>query len=480
MKKFFIFLTQLLKMSSINALKTYGVEVEQNDGINAVPRSMLPARISRPVQATKSIKNISAISGSTATSGQLSLIQLPYGAGAGFMKPGSAYLRFRYAGTQAANFHGFAGSCPTAQSLIQRLTVSQNNAVELINDYGKLVSNIIYPFMTSSDYQNTVAINEGGLGQNNYVSRAYYTGAGAPESVLSSQLTDARFMYNSTGVGGSGGAIELSVPLCSGLLNNNELSFIPLELMSSPLTIQVDWATVNNAIYALTTAVTEFTCSNVSLVYESVSPPMEYVSELRQGLLSGKVWSIPYTTVVSAQTSNAATVSYNFSLNASSVDAFFYGACDVDTQPTSTLRSKYFVCATGSSVASDFTTMNRRLYADGNLVTSMPSINSDTLLFRELMRAVQGGFVNDTQTTVPFSNVGLIPGVGGTYRGQFYAAGFNLKNFNEEGLCMSGTPVSVLNLQIDNYSSASGILYMYAFLSQIAIIDASGSISVLR
>lgn len=465
-------------MSSINALKTYGVEMEQRDGINALPRSMLPARISRPVQANKSIKNISAISGSTATSGQLSLIQLPYGAGAGFMKPGSAYIRFRYAGTQASNFHGFAGSCPTAQSLIQRLTISQNNSVELINDYGKLVSNIIYPFMTSADYQNSVAINEGGLGQNNYISPAYYTGAGVPG--LSSQLTDARFTYVSTGAGGSGGAIELTLPLCSGLLNNNELAFIPLELLSSPLTIQVDWATVNNAIFALTTAVTEFTCSNVSLVYESVNPPMEYVSELRQGLLQGKVWSIPYTTVVSAQTSNASTVSYNFSLNASSVDAFFYGACNAETAPTSTLTSKYFVCATGSSVASDFTTMNRRLYADGNLVTSMPSINSDTLLFRELMRAVQGGFVNDTQTTVPFSTVGLIPTIGGSQRGQFYAGGFNLKNFNEEGLCMSGTPVSVLNLQIDNYSTANGILFMYAFLSQIAIIDASGAISVLR
>jgi hypothetical protein len=467
-------------MSSINALKTYGVEMEQNDGVNAIPRSMLPARISRPVQANKSIKNISAISGSTATSGQLSLIQLPYGAGAGFMKPGSAYLRFRYAGTQASNFHGFAGSCPTAQSLIQRLTISQNNSVELINSYGKLVSNIIYPFMTSSDYQNSVAINEGGIGQNNYISPVYSTGAASTTTPGVSSFTDAKFTYAAAGVGGSGGPIELSIPLCSGLLNNNELSFIPLELLSSPLTIQVDWATVNNAIFALTTAVTEFTCSNVSLVYESVNPPMEYVSELRQGLLQGKVWSIPYTTVVSAETSNTSTVSYNFSLNASSVDAFFYGACNAETAPTSTLTSKYFVCATGSSVASDFTTMNRRLYADGNLVTSMPSINSDTLLFRELMRAVQGGFVNDVQTTIPFSSVGLIPNVGGSQRGQFYAGGFNLKNFNEEGLCMSGTPVSVLNLQIDNYSTASGILYMYAFLSQIAIIDASGAISVLR
>ena len=151
--------------------------MEQNDGVNAVPRSMLPSRISRPVQATKSIKNISAISGSTATSGQLSLIQLPYGAGAGFMKPGSSYLRFRYAGTQTANTHGFAGSCPTAQSLIQRLTISQNNSIELIQEYGKLVSNIIYPFMTTSDYQNSVALNEGGLGQNNYLSPAYFTGA---------------------------------------------------------------------------------------------------------------------------------------------------------------------------------------------------------------------------------------------------------------------------------------------------------------
>jgi hypothetical protein len=473
--------------SSISALKSYAIEMDQKDEVNAIPRSMLPARIARPVQATKSIKNITPISGSSITSGGQTTVQLPFGAGAGYMKAGSAYLRFRLSATQAADEFGFAGSCPSASSLIQRLTVAQNNNVELINEYGKLVSNIILPYCTSASYQNNVALMEGGLGSNAYLSFPLSSGALGTTAYVAGRtqqdciLGDVRQTFNSTGVGGAQ-QVELSVPIYSGLLNNKELSFIPLELMSSPLTITFDWATVNNAIFALTTAVSEYACSAIQLVYESVSPPVEYTNELRAGLMQGRVWSIPYCSVISAQTQNNSSVSYNMSLNASSVDAFFYGATQSFNANTSTLTSKVFASATGSSIAGDFTTVNRRLYADGNLINSVPSLNSDTMLVREMLRAVEGGFVSDVYQTPCFSTVGNNGAAAqvGTLRGQFYAGGFNLKPFFEENLCMAGTPVSVLNFQKDDYSGADGILYMYAFTSAIAIIDASGAISVIR
>jgi len=111
----------------------------------------------------------------------------------------------------------------------------------------------------------------------------------------------------------------------------------------------------------------------------------------------------------------------------------------------------------------------------------MPSINSDTVFFRELMRAVEGGFAGtDVATTIPFSNVGLDARNPQSFKSQYYVGGFNLRNFNEDGLCMQGTPVSVLNLQKDDYSGADGILYMYAFVSQILLLDASGSLSIVR
>jgi len=473
--------------SSISALKAYAIEMDQKDEVNAIPRSMLPARIARPVQATKSIKNITPISGSSITSGGQTTVQLPFGAGAGYMKAGSAYLRFRLSATQASDEFGFAGSCPSASSLIQRLTVAQNNNVELINEYGKLVSNIILPYCTSASYQNNVALMEGGLGSNAYLSQPFSSGALGTTAYVAGRtqqdciIGDPRQTFNSTGPGGAQ-AVELSVPIYSGLLNNKELSFIPLELMSSPLTITFDWATVNNAIFALTTAVSEYACSAIQLVYESVSPPVEYTNELRAGLMQGRVWSIPYCSVISAQTQNNSSVSYNMSLNASSVDAFFFGATQSFNANTSTLTSKVFASATGSSIAGDFTTVNRRLYADGNLINSVPSLNSDTMLVREMLRAVEGGFVSDVYQTPCFSTVGNNGAVApvGTLRGSFYAGGFNLKPFFEENLCMAGTPVSVLNFQKDDYSGADGILYMYAFTSAIAIIDASGAISVIR
>jgi len=473
--------------STISPLKSYAVEMDQRDEINAIPRSMLPARIARPVQATKNIKNITPISGSSITSGGQTTIQLPFGAGAGYMKAGSAYLRFRYSATQASDEHGFAGSCPSASSLIQRLTISQNNSVELINNYGKLVSNIILPYCTSSSFQNNVALMEGGLGSSAYLSMPFSSGALGTTAYVASRtqqdciIGDPRQTYNSTGVGGAQ-AVEVSVPIYSGLLNNKELSFIPLELMSSPLTIQFDWATVNNAIFALTTAVSEFACTAIALVYESVSPPVEYTNELRAGLMQGRVWSIPYSTVISAETQNNSSVSYNMSLNASSVDAFFFGATQSFNQNTSTLTSKVFASATGSSIAGDFSTVNRRLTADGNLINSIPSINSDTVLLREMFRAIEGGFVSDVYQTPVFSTVGNNGAVApvGTLRGQFYAGGFNLKPFFEENLAMAGTPCSVLNFVKDDYTGADGILYMFAFVSNLCIIDGSGAISVIR
>lgn len=474
--------------SSISALKSYVVEADQRDEVNAIPRSMLPARIARPVSAFKSIKNITPISGSSITSGGQTTVQLPFGAGASYMKAGSGYLRFRFSATQTANTFGFAGSIPSAQSLIQRITIAQNNNIELINEYGKLVSNVIYPYCTSASYQNNIALMEGGLGSNAYQSLTFSSGAlGSTTSYVAGltnvvAMTDPRSAFVSTGAGGAM-AVEFSVPIMCGLFNNKELSFIPLELMSSPLTITIDWATVNNAIFAITTAVSEFACSSIQFVYESVSPPVEYTNELRAGLMQGRVWSIPYTTVISAQTQNNSSVSYNMSLNASSVDAFFYGATQSFNANTSTLTQKCFASATGSSIAGDFTTVNRRLYADGNLVNSVPSLNSDTMLVREMLRAVEGGFVSDVYQTPPFSTVGTNGTSGqplGTLRSQFYCGGFNLKPFFEENLAMAGTPVSVLNFQKDDYSGADGILYMYAFVSNIAVIDASGAISVIR
>ena len=473
--------------SNINALKSYAVEADQRSEVNAIPRSMLPASIARPVQSVKSIKNITPISGSSITSGGQTTVQLPFGAGAGYMKAGSGYLRFRFSATQAADTFGFAGSIPSAQSLIQRITVAQNNNLELINEYGKLVSNVIYPYMTSASYQNNVALMEGGLGANAYLSQPFSSGALGSTAYTAGRteqdciIGDPRASFSSTGPGGAQ-SVELSIPIMCGLFNNKELSFIPLELMSSPLTLTLDWATVNNALFALTTAVSEYACSSIQFVYESVSPPVEYTNELRAGLMQGRVWSIPYCTAISAQTQNNSSVSYNMSLNASSVDAFFYGSTQSFNANTSTLTSKVFAAATGSSIAGDFTTVNRRLYADGNLINSVPSLNSDTMLVREMLRAVEGGFVSDVYQTPPFSTVGSNGSVAplGTLRGQFYCGGFNLKPFFEENLCMAGTPVSVLNFQKDDYSGADGILYMYAFVSNIAVLDASGALSVIR
>ena len=452
--------------------KEYSLDAAHNNGENAIPRAILPQRLAKPVPSRKIIKQIPAISGSTAGPSQTSIVRINTSNGAGFAVSGSFYLLFKLAVTQAANTWGFAGSIPDASALINRLTVSQSLPIEVIQNYNKYVTNIVKPYATHSTNINQECVLSGGMGSNNFAANVYTS--------TSSGLTVAQntnFGYTSTD--GSTATLTFAVPIVSGLLNSSSMTYIPLELINQNIDLQIDWATINDAFFAATTAVTNYSISQLSLVYETVQVSEEYVNEVRKMMAGGKLWSMPIQTCISTQVADASSISYNFSVNCSSVSAFFAGKVLAEGQG-STLTSKYFSASTGSSPNNDYSAISKRvLLADGEQILQVPNVNTDAQLLKETIRAICAN-TSDPNYSVPFQSWGRYD-LAGTYRGAFYVNGFNLRSWSEEDLVFCGRPVSLLNYQKDDSGArATDTLYFFTIVDYIVLVDASGTISLVR
>lgn len=454
----------------LSNLRDQAIDLQQNDAKGQVPRSILPPRLATPMPSTKQIRQIRAVSGLTASPQTTSIIRLPSGNGAGMMVCGSAYLQFKLQISQASDAWGFAQG-GDASALIQRITVQQSAILEQINNYNKYVNGILKAYCVTPDYNNVDAIVSGGaLTANNYKAITYASSIGGTTSANYSPK--AQFAYNV-------GEISVSIPIVSGILNNSEASYIPMELLNQNLELVIDWASLNDAFYATTTAVTNYAVSDLSVVYETVSVSGEYYNQVRSGLAQGKLWSIPFQSVISSQVADASSVSYNMSLNVSSLDAFFHGKI-LGENFGSTITSKYFTASTGSAQSTDASTVSRRqLLADGDYVLQIANNNVDAGMLRETVRAVCGS-IGDTNYGVPFQTAGnWLSEL--SFRGSHYVDGYNLRSWSESSLVNTGRPVSLLTYnKDDSLARAVDINYFFAVCSFIMVVDASGTCSLIR
>jgi hypothetical protein len=197
-------------------------------------------------------------------------------------------------------------------------------------------------------------------------------------------------------------------------------------------------------------------------------------------MAAGKMWSIPLSTVVSVQTQYSAALSYNMSLNTSSLSGFFCGVVIAANTQTLATTSGFFTASVGSTAINDSTNIQRRLFLDGSSVYNLPTYSADAQLIRELVRTLSGS-INPDNIILP-CNVAGNQAFRGGFRGQFYVVSFNTRSFNDSSVALSGTPVSTVNLQtIDGNTIAAGdVITMFAIVDLIAVIDASGAVSLIR
>lgn len=459
---------------------------EHNDSMSQIPNQLIPSRIGRALAAKKNIKSVYASSGQVFGNSTTSIIQIPVGAGSGYLVPNSAYLQFTFSqgGATTPATWGFSGSNSSAYSLINRLIISQGSSVlETIQNTSYFVNNIVDPYCSSIASQNISAVINGGVGANNYKNLTYANGLAATDATATTIPSNTNFLWSDFQTLSAGAVITL--PLVSGFLGGGTTnSMIPLHLLSSPINVQLDFSTALNAFCGVPgagTIPTSFSCSNLMLCYETVEPDHQYQLAVRQEIQGGRLYSLPYETCISLQTAMAASVSFNFSLNVSSLEAFFWGI--VSTAGASANGTKGFTAALGSTPTSDLTQVSRRmLYVDGNSVSSVFAYAlSDASQLIEMVRAVSAS-VSGNESPIPFQVVGKAD-IWGTYRGCYYACGYNLRNFSDADLCFQGLPTSIAQLQVIDSSYASistSNIFMFAIVQYIAVISADGAISLIR
>jgi hypothetical protein len=447
---------------------------QQNDGLEGVPLSMLPSRISRCLPSTKKLVQIQFQSGNSAGPGQTSIVSLPFSTNSGYMIAGSAYLYFKLQVVGVAGVGqtwGFAGSAPSASALVNRMTISAGSVIESIQNYSLLACNVIGPF-SNSNSMNLDSVAAGAFGENNYQSIPYNT------SLTTSALvnaTSSQYLASATDF------YKYTIPIISGYLAGGcEQSVCALELMNSPLQIQADWSTITQAFFCNNVAPTNYIVSELSIVYESVSLGSQYTQGLRTAMAGGKLYSTPFSSVISVQTAYTSSLSYNMSLNTSSLDAVFYGIIINGNTQNSALTSKVFSASVGSSATLDASNIQRRATTDGENIYSLSLYNCDALLVRELVRALTG-VINPDTIKMPFNVAGNV-NLSGNFRGSNYVVAYNCRSFADQSICMAGRPCSVLNIQQSETATlnAGDNMTIFACVSMIAVLDGSGAISLIR
>jgi len=320
---------------------------------------------------------------------------------------------------------------------------------------------------------NLDSVCSGGIGENNNTCVSYNTSLTTNAQVIAQ---NTQYIFNAGGTD----FYKYTIPLISGFLSGgSEQNCCPIELLNAPLQIQCDWSTIASAFYA-TIAPTAYTISELSLIYETVDIGREYVQGLRTAMAGGRFWSIPYSTIQSVQTQYTASLSYNMSVNSSSVSGFFYGVIVNGNTQTLATTSKFFSASVGSTAVLDASNIQRRLFADGNSVYNLSLYNCDALLLRELVRTLSG-VINPDNIKCLFNVAGNV-GITGSFRGTSYVTAFNLRSFADASVCMSGMPVSTLNLQITETATINtgDNLTMFAVVDKIAVISGDGSISIIN
>jgi hypothetical protein len=223
-------------------------------------------------------------------------------------------------------------------------------------------------------------------------------------------------------------------------------------------------------------AVTDFSVSNATLVFEQLVPPSEYEQAMKQ-MLAQKLYQIPINTWYNLRLANAASITQNIGLNSSSVKGIFWNV----------------VAGNGSRNSGAFTSDTQSsayLYLDGQLVSNS-NLSTDVEQFAEMNRALN--VMSDITRTSwgPSAAVGVAgnavgadftpsPITRGVYSSGAYLGGLTCSRSDQAGFSFSGSPVNTAVLQISNAGTQNSTLFIYCCLQQVITIDLAGNVNLIR
>ena len=446
-------------------MSIYAVDPEYSvSALNSsVPPSIMPSMAQRPIAGTSSSLVSIVSQSSTQQAGGLIQVNVPNQPNT-YIKSGSCFLKMLVTITSTGANTGAAsaltGGCASGNwsSLLLRATMSAGpNVLEQINQYAQ--------------YDSLLNLHAGSAG--------YFQGN-------MKELYGQSIAIGATDAGGSTYSFTVCIPLNFGLLNSSEELHFPLGLLNAGVQMAFDLqGDLNQAIYkpAAITGVTSYTysCSNISVNYESIKVPVEHFMSLRQQMASdGSLYQIPYVSALNMSIGAAATTDQTLGVGLSSLKGVFSTLC-----PASAFGTQY--------VSNRYGLTQWRALLDGQMINqfSLPQINSGTAnseveFYVELQRAL-GVLGSVVRTAGPSSfTPASITALNGTaqttspYYANYFWTGLGCNKFSEHGLTYTGSPVSQLQVHGETISGTAVTMYIVLIYDSCLFINSQGDCSVNR
>lgn len=423
-------------MSGQQPFKSYSLSVAQQD----VPSSWMPE--ARPRLANSSARRIVSVASQSGTvnAGQPLLFQLPANMGSGFMVSGSAYVKFTCNVTQAVAYSWAFKQSGSGASVFQRISaILSGQNVESLNMANKLYNSLLL-HATNQQYLESDA-----------------------------KIHDQVF----PGAFNTGQSVTVCVPIPLGVFNAQQ--HLPLFLLSSAL-LQIDTESVLQAItQGSGDAVTNYTISDASLVFENLVPEPAYEQGIK-AMLASRVYQMKIDTFHNSRYAQQASITQTIGLNSSSVRCILWG-----TQPTQTQRNAGHLTDGGQTQC--------YVYADGALVHNA-NLSQVSQQFLEMNRCLNlmfdtsrtsGGPLANTAGNAVANDITLSLCDRTNYASGAYLGGLSLnrENITNGEFSFVGTPVQNLVVQW-NGTASTGEFFVFCAVQQILTIDMAGSVNLIR
>jgi hypothetical protein len=282
---------------------------------------------------------------------------------------------------------------------------------------------------------------------------------------------NASFIYKSA----TNAIVDLVIPLPLSIFNSSTQDF-PAYLLSAPLTIQIDLASVGRALFAgATAAVTEYNVEKTFLIFQACELPASYV-EAERAAVKSSPYIMNITNSLNVQVPASILSSYTLGLNCSSLRAVFVLASNGSTYASTTQLQ--YIRDTGDALNGAAYTgaggSNAIVFVDGNQINSA-IYDSPAMVFQGLKNALH----HNLQASVLQPSVATST----TFLSQFYAIGWDLTSFSDEGSLFAGTACTNLNIQLTDYARSNGSANLCTILACYDVLvcfEADGTIQTKR
>jgi hypothetical protein len=268
----------------------------------------------------------------------------------------------------------------------------------------------------------------------------------------------------------------------------------PAYLLSAPLTLQIDLASVARAVAVLGTAgsvtCTEYSVSNTFLLFQAIELPSALIEAERMAVKSSP-YVMAASSTLAVQVPQSILTSYTLGLNASSIRGVAIMPTGAASNSVTTSTQYQRNCAdsviSGGSknVSGNGAGVSAQVYFDGNLINSniVDNVASSFYMLKQMIHhCVQGNILQPSPIAQVLAAAAADRGPGSnTYCQNYYSLGFDTTSFDEESTIFGGLPATNVNIQLAGYDlNPTFLVTILIFFDVLIAFGSEGSMSVKR